>query len=343
MPSIRFSIASNLLRGSTHHYPIYQTSFVKVLSRSLSNHSQDEQMKQQIPSFSTKSGKRPGTNFEGFKPEPPISVYTNIMTKNVPNYNNLPQNILDKLNQQADVLLQGAHFAIEAVTKRISSQRLDIPNNQANDDTEHAETTLQDCLTADCHYRLRNCYLSMNELRERHFLVNTPKEDIFFSWIHSLDEDEFGSTLMNVATLSFPQYGFFSEKRKEADKKRSALYNEIRNIKTNEEKEELMKKMNDLMNAPKSDNSEGRDFLRGHDIVVSNFLFKIGPNPGDSWLIDEIMMRKASEIYSQVKVLRWKGRMALSLIGFKWKTLFIIDMFYAGMFSATVGTFVSKR
>ena len=173
MPSIRFLITSNLLRGSTHHYPIYQTSFVRVLSRSLSNYGQDEQTTQQIPSFSTKSGKRPGTNFDGFNPEPPISVYTNIMTKKVPNYNNLPKNILDKLNQQADVLLQGAHFAIEAVTKSISSQRLDIPNNQATDDTADAETALQDCLTADCHYRLRNCYLSMNELRERHFLVNT--------------------------------------------------------------------------------------------------------------------------------------------------------------------------
>ena len=343
MPSIRFLITSNLLRGSTHHYPIYQTSFVRVLSRSLSNYSQDEQTTQQIPSFSTKSGKRPGTNFDGFNPEPPISVYTNIMTKKVPNYNNLPQNILDKLNQQADVLLQGAHFAIEAVTKGISSQRLDIPSNQATDGTADAETTLQDCLTADCHYRLRNCYLSMNELRERHFLVNTPKEDIFFSWIHSLDVDEFGSTLMNVATMSFPQYGFLSEKRKEADEKRSALYNEIRNMQTNEEKEKVKKKVDDLMTGMKSNDFEDRDFLRGKEIVVSNFLFKIGPDPGDSWLIDEIMMRKATEIYSHVKVLRWKGRMALSLIGFKWKTLFILDMFYAGMFSATVGTFISKK
>ena len=343
MPSIRFLITSNLLRGSTHHYQIYQTSFVRVLSRSLSNYSQDEQTTQQIPSFSTKSGKRPGTNFDGFNPEPPISVYTNIMTKKVPNYNNLPQNILDKLNQQADVLLQGAHFAIEAVTKGISSQRLDIPNNQATDDTADAETTLQDCLTADCHYRLRNCYLSMNELRERHFFVNTPKEDIFFSWIHSLDVDEFGSTLMNVSTMSFPQYGFLSEKRKEADEKRSALYNEIRNIQTNEEKEKLKKKVDDLMTGMKSNDFEDRDFLRGKEIVVSNFIFKIGPDPGDSWLMDEIMMRKATEIYSHVKVLRWKGRMALSLIGFKWRTLFIIDMLYAGMFSAFVGTFFDKK
>ena len=76
---------------------------------------------------------------------------------------------------------------------------------------------------------------------------------------------------------------------------------------------------------------------------MSNFLFKIGPDPGDSWLIDEIMMRKATEIYSHVKVLRWKGRMALSLIGFKWKTLFIIDTLYAGMFSAVVGTFFDKK
>ena len=184
MPPVRFLVASKLVLRSTQIHPIAQTSFVRVSSRFLSNHSEDEQIPQQIPSFSTKSGKRPGTNFDGFHSEPPLSVYTNVITKKVPNYNNLPQNILNKLNQQADVLLQGAHFAIEAVTKGISSQRLDIPNNQATDDTADAETALQDCLTADCHYRLRNCYLSMNELRERHFLVNTPKEDIFFSWIH---------------------------------------------------------------------------------------------------------------------------------------------------------------
>ena len=343
MPSIRFLIASKLVRGSTHQRPIAQTSFLRVSSRFLSNHREDEQTPLRIPSFSTKSGKRPGTNFDGFNSEPPLSVYTNIITKNVPNYNNLPQNILDKLNQQADVLLQGAHFAIEAVTKGISSQRLDIPNQQTTEDTSEAETSLQDCLTGDCHYRLRNCYLSMHELRERHFLLSTPKEDIFFSWIHSLDVDEFGSTLMNVATMSFPQYGFLSEKRKAAENKRLELYNEIRNMKTNEEKEKVKKKLDDLMTLPKIDNSEDRDFLRGQDIVVSNFLFKIGPNPGDSWLIDEIMMQKAAEIYSIVKVLRWKGRMALSLIGFKWKTLFILDMFYAGMFSATVGTFISKK
>ena len=101
-----------------------------------------------------------------------------------------------------------------------------------------------------------------------------------------------------------------------------------------------MKKVKDMNTPPKIGDFEYRDFLRAHDIVVSNFLFKIGPNPGDSWLIDEIMMRKTTEIYSHVKVLRWKGRMVLSIVGFKWKTIFIMDMFYAGMFSAAFGSFI---
>ena len=81
-----------------------------------------------------------------------------------------------------------------------------------------------------------------------------------------------------------------------------------------------------------------RQFIKVHDMVVSNFLFIHGPKPDDSWLVDEIMMRNAPEIYSTIKCLRWKGRMALSIIGLSFRKVFFIDMVYAGMFTVFLAT-----
>ena len=93
------------------------------------------------------------------------------MWNKAPNYDNLPEKILKKLDQSPNELLKGTSLAIEAVTSAISSQRLDAPEIKNSENAE-TESVLQDCLTTDCHYRLRNCYLSMPELQDKHFLVN---------------------------------------------------------------------------------------------------------------------------------------------------------------------------
>ena len=310
---------------------------IKIPSRNYGSvDGKDPAMK--FPSFSTKSGHQRGTNFEGFNAEPPLSVYTNTIWKGEPNYDNLPPKFLEKLNQPAYELLDGTSFAIEAITKAISSERLDTTDNKVNNNSED-NGVLDACLTPGCLYRLRNCYLSMNDLRNRHFLVNTTKEDIVFSWIHSLNVDEFGSTLMNVCTLSFPQHGFIKQTRNEAKENHSKLYKDIRNMKTEKEKEELSKRIDQLKNNPPEIMGYSiRQFIKVHDMVVSNFLFKLGPKSDDSWLVDEIMMRNAAEIYSTIKCLRWKGRMILSILGLSFRKVFMVDILYAGMFSAFIAT-----
>ena len=289
-----------------------------------------------FPSFSTKSEKKPGTNFDGFQPNPHPSVFTNTIFKGEPNHSNLPRTILDNLGQSPNELLKGASFAIEAVTSEISSQRLDVADKNDSDDID----VLRDCLTPDCLYRLRNCYLMVQDLREKHFLVNTKKDDIFFSWINKLSVDEYGSYLMQVCTMSFPQHGFIAQKRDEAKETQGKMYAEMKKATTKEEQKEFEKRFIQDIKPPSIDGYEMREFIRCHDVIASNFFFKRGPAPNDSWLIDEIMMKNTTEVFSTLKCLRWKGRMVFSLMGMSWKGIFVIDAVYAGMMTALVATIV---
>ena len=231
VPSLTSSTALKGLRITVNSESPGWKSCIKIPSRRYGSET-EKQPPVAFPSFSTKSGKQQGTNFDGFTANPHTSVYMNTIRKGFPNYDNLPPKILESLNQPANELLDGTSFAIEAVTKAISRERLDTTHIKEDNDSDD-NGVLEDCLTPGCLYRLRNCYLSMNVLRDRHFLVNTSKEDIVFSWIHSLSKDEFGSTNMNVCTLSFPQLGFLKQIRAETREKHKKLYQDIKNEKVN--------------------------------------------------------------------------------------------------------------
>lgn len=85
-----------------------------------------------FPSFSTKAGKKPGFNFDGYNPNPPLIVFVNTILKGVEhrNLNNLPPKVLEKLGQTPNELLTEASHAIGAVTGEISSKRLDLPEKK---------------------------------------------------------------------------------------------------------------------------------------------------------------------------------------------------------------------
>lgn len=337
--------AYTYFRISTHGDYAKLKFHVRVPSRTYSNENREleNDPPAKFPSFSTKAGKRTGTNFEGFVSDPPLSVFSNTILQGVPNNNNIAPKILKNFNQSQNELLTGTSFAIESVTKEISSQRLDSPDDVLNSNDGNDGTILEQCLTSECHYRLRNCCLSMHELQNKHHLVNTPKDDIFFSWIHSLKVDEFGSTLMKVCTLSFPQYSFIVNYRNERKAKLAKFHNDMK-MKNIQHPEEIQKRVNEL-NAELLQSIDGRgykprEYIRSHDIVVSNFLFKCGPETDDSWLIDDIMMRNSADVYSRLKYQRWKGRMTLCVIGFKFRHIFILDCGYFGMFTAFLGGIV---
>ena len=293
---------------------------------------------EKFPSFSTKAEKKPGTNFDGYNPNPALSVFVNTILKGVEhrNLNNLPPKVLEKLGQTPNELLTGASHAIGAVTGEISSQRLDLPEKSDSDDND----ILRDCLTPECLYRLRNCYLLMEDLRDKHYLVRTNKDDIFFSWINRLSIDEYGSTHMQVCTMSFPQHGFLLQKREEVQEQHQKILEEFKSKHnktrpTLEELDELKKKYTQV---PKG--FIPREFIRHHNVIASNFFFKRGPDPNDPWLIDEIMMKDTTELFTTLKCLRWKGRMAFSLMGTSWRMIFFIDAFYAGTMTALIGSII---
>ena len=298
---------------------------------------------EKFPSFSTKGEKKPGTNFDGYNPNPALSVFVNTMLKGVEerNLNNLPANVLEKLGQTPIELLTGASYAIGAVTGEISSQRLDLPEKSDSDDND----ILRNCLTPECLYRLRNCYLSMEDLRDKHYLVRTNKDDIFFSWINRLSIDEYGSTHMQVCTMSFPQHGFLIQKRDEVQEQQKKIIEEYKAIRiktrpTREELDELKKKYTQYPKVFVDGFRSPREFIRHHNVIASNFFFKRGPDPDDPWLIDEIMMKDTTEVFSTLKCLRWKGRLAFSLMGVSWRMIFLMDWIYLGSMTALIGSII---
>ena len=323
----------NVRRSSSIKYAT--SKLVRISSRSFASDA-DLPPKQTFPSFSTKSEGKPGTNFDGFQPNPHPSVFLNTIIKGEPNGNNFSPKVLDKLGQTQNELLKGASYAIEAVTAEISSQRLDNPGKNDSEDMD----ILRECLTPDCLYRLRNCYLLMEDLREKHYLVRTAKDDIFFSWINNLSIDEYDSTLMQVCTMSMPGHGYIVQKRDQHQEKQQEAIKKIKSTKDKDEKNELYNRLKkDLKEIEFNLNGFGRPraYIRQHDVIASNFFFKKGPNPDDPWLIDEIMMKNTTEIFSTLKCKRWKGRMVFSLMGMTWRGIFIIDAVYAGSMTALLG------
>ena len=148
LPSVVSSKVWKCLRISTKIDSSNWKLIIKIPSRNYASvDGTDPPMK--FPSFSTKSGNPRGNNFEGFKADPPLSVYTNTIRKGVPNYDNLPPKILEKLNHEtlemtANELLDGSLLAIEEITKAISNERLDTTDIKENNNSEDNEV-LEDC------------------------------------------------------------------------------------------------------------------------------------------------------------------------------------------------------
>ena len=59
--------------------------------------------------------------------------------------------------------------------------------------------------------------------------------------------------------------------------------------------------------------------------MVSNFVFKLGQEKDDSWLIDDISMQTGKRALSKVAEFRWRGRMLLSLRGWSIKKIVRYD------------------
>ena len=69
-------------------------------------------------------------------------------------------------------------MAIESMTEMLER---DCSSKITSDDAD-----IKDMLTPDCYSRLVKCYPDMLNKRDQLYLINTPKEDVFFSWIHEL-------------------------------------------------------------------------------------------------------------------------------------------------------------
>ena len=59
--------------------------------------------------------------------------------------------------------------------------------------------------------------------------------------------------------------------------------------------------------------------------MVSNFVFKLGQEKDNSWLIDNISMQNGKRALSKVAEFRWRGRMLLSLRGWSIKKIVRYD------------------
>ena len=62
-------------------------------------------------------------------------------------------------------------------------------------------------------------------------------------------------------------------------------------------------------------------------MVVSNFVFKHGPEKDDPWFIDNISMQTGTRALSKVGEFRWRGRMMLSMRGYNLKKIVRFDYF----------------
>ena len=59
--------------------------------------------------------------------------------------------------------------------------------------------------------------------------------------------------------------------------------------------------------------------------MVSNFVFKLGQEKDNSWLIDNISMQNGKRALSKVAEFRWRGRMMLSFRGWSIKKIVRYD------------------
>ena len=338
-------------RRSTNDGNDIKCSWCPIIKRTCTkdNKSEDgsEHTTKRFPSFSTTEK----NNFEGLISKPPLLVYANVITTGAPNTRGIENRTLEVLGQSPDELLEGALSAIGVVTESLSRQNAN--NNQSE---------LEDLLTHNCHSQLLKSFALNDSNRSS---VSTPKEDIFFSWIHSMSIGDAGNIAMNICTLSFPQYGVIIREEMEINKKRKVCREKYE---TDEGRKEFVRYATGDFIKRKLENPnishfelikmymkqayklvqgeteiENRlyhpnDLIKCNDIIISNFLFKRdGNNREKPWLIDAISMRNAKETYLNFEYCRWRGRMLQMIGGRKLRHILMLEMPNFGFVSSLIG------
>ena len=244
-------------------------------------------------------------------------MVADIIVQGIPNHSDFASSITKGLQQSPAQLLDGSLMAIESMTEMLER---DCSSKMTSDDAD-----IKDMLTPDCYSRLAKCYPDMLNKREQLYLINTPKEDVFFSWIHELRGGMDGTLSMKVCTLSFPNYGFMLRKLQENIDREKAFKEEMlrRAMVSKLQKEDIQKDLKDFEQTM----YDPRKHIDSHEIGVSNFSFIRGPGKEDPWVISEISMKTASEAFSKLAAFRWRGRLLLSLRGWNIQTILRFDYF----------------
>ena len=106
-----------------------------------------------------------------------------IIVKGAVNQHDLSSAVLKKLEQTPKELMEGSLTAVQLVTQ-IIEQTFNM-NKDISPKLDINTLEIKDILTDDCHERLSQCYPDILNAGNTH-LINTPREDIFFSWIEKL-------------------------------------------------------------------------------------------------------------------------------------------------------------
>ena len=106
-----------------------------------------------------------------------------IIVKGAVNQSDLSSAVLKKLEQTPKELIEGSLMAVQLVTQMIE-QTFNM-NKDISPKLDINTLEIKDILTDDCYERLSQCYPAILNAGNTH-LINTPREDIFFSWIEKL-------------------------------------------------------------------------------------------------------------------------------------------------------------
>ena len=106
-----------------------------------------------------------------------------IIVKGAVNQHDLSSAVLKKLEQTPKELMEGSLIAVQLVTQ-IIEQTFNM-NKDISPKLDINTLEIKDILTDDCYERLSQCYPDILNAGNTH-LINTPREDIFFSWIEKL-------------------------------------------------------------------------------------------------------------------------------------------------------------
>ena len=168
-------------------------------------------------------------------------------------------------------------------------------------------------LTENCTSCLENVF-SIKIKHKQNIDIN--KEDIFFAWLGNHDEPNWKIT---VCTLSFPSYGYSSDKMKalndwmikdkqsrNRDSKKYAKGGRFSEI-----PQEQIEALNKMKNQSELVNKQFKEHMDTNDIIICNWDFV---QEDGEWKIDGIAMRKLSECIITPFYYRWKLGLALSIV-----------------------------